>query len=793
LDHTTIDSEFLRPLVTGWLSKLEASSRSRAGWKEIADECMMFYSNSAKAMWDPQVSKKFWKGVKLPKFRVTINKAFEMVAIFGPNLFWEVPHRLVEPKRPLEIPPELFGITPEMMAQAGEIPQQQQAFNPQVALYQQLMAGQQQSEVQDKAIGFLMDRWLNYTPREQPGGGLSGHSMRGVIDSLIKGRGVAAVRPYTMPGSQRKLTGSFHVRPEYVYLDPDFDSVDECRWMAIKHVDVHTEVEKRFGLPANSLKNKSTLESSWHFGELATDDQSSAQRREGQTNDLVIWYEIYSKAGVGVVNTSMEPTIREHMDKTVGQYAYIAVCADVPYPLNMSAEVIRKGATDEQVKQAFAWPVPFWADDKWPIEFLDYYPDPQSAWPVAPMAPGLGELKLLNFLMSWFANRTWKSSRDFWAVAQPHIEHYKQYILGGEDQSIIPTPVGLKSPKEAIEILTQPEMRQDMTQLIGFVSDMFDKRVGLTPTIYGQNENSTQNRTAEETVSKNRAVQARPEYMQKQVVDWQSRLAQSEALVTRWFVKSQDVAAFLGPAGAYLWSQHIESTDVELVVRQFTYTVGASSIRRPNRERDIGNFQNVMALFSPALESVGQSTGNYEPFNSMMKKWAELHDANLDAMQIPSQQPTPEQQAAQEQAQDLEMQELIAKTRKLNAEAEATQVEAQMRPIELQAQQAQQQSQLQMEELRQRGEESRMQIELQAKQLDLSMKQLESQVKLQQDADSHDQELMQDQEFHEQELEHKQELAETDLEIKREQARIQAEAKRKASATVADPKSPGAS
>ena len=840
MDNYTIDSEFFRPLTNGWLSKLESAARSRKDWKDTADECMMFYANSAKAMWDPQISKKFWRGTKLPRFRVTINKAFEMVAIFGPNLFWDVPHRTVEGKRPMNLPPEFFMGDPQLQMMG-----------------QQLMQSQQSRELEDKIISFLMDRWLNYTPREQPGGGLSGHSQRAMLDALIKGRGATAIRPYKMPGSGRNLTGGFRVAPENIFLDPDFDSVDECRWMAIKHIDVHTDVEKRFQLPANSLKNKSTLESSFTFGELSTDDQSSAHRKNGQTNDLVIWYEIYSKSGVGCSHTTMDPTMREHLTETVGQYAYIAICGDVPYPLNMSAEKLRKGASDEEVKEAFSWPVPFYADDKWPVEFLDFYTNPESAWPVAPLAPGLGELKLLNFLMSWFTNRVWSSSRDFWAVAMPYIDHYKDYLNNGEDQSIIPTPVGLKSPKEAIEILTQPETRQDMTQLIGFVSDMFDRRVGLTATIYGQNENNTQNRTAEETSSKQRAVMARPEYMQKQVVDWQSRIAQSEAFLTRWFVTAQDVMPLLGEAGAALWSRYIESTDIELVARQFNYTIAASSIRRPNRDRDTANFQQVMGLFAPAMQSYAEGTGNYEPYNGMVSEWCTLHDANPESLLIPSTQPTPEEQAAQaqlqQQMQQIEMAVQQATAQKLGAEGQAimaevqleqqkVQTDMQVKQAEMQVKMQGEQAKMQLEQAKLQADMQMQQIELQAKaqteqmkmagdqqkmQADLQMKQQEMQmglsklqaeiqmkaeaaqqkmgldmkaaeqklqieqakagidmeadstkgnIEMMQDAASHEQEMIQDQEVHEQEMEQKEEAAKQALDTAKKTAAIAATA-----------------
>jgi len=109
MDAKTLDYEFLRPLVSAWTAKIERAKEGRSRWHEVASECLMFYSNSAQAMWDPEYSKKFWKNVKLPRFRITINKSFELVAIFAPNLMWETPHRSVNSKKALFLPPDVFG------------------------------------------------------------------------------------------------------------------------------------------------------------------------------------------------------------------------------------------------------------------------------------------------------------------------------------------------------------------------------------------------------------------------------------------------------------------------------------------------------------------------------------------------------------------------------------------------------------------------------------------------------------------------------------------------------------
>jgi hypothetical protein len=654
MDRASFETEFLGPLVSAWCAKIERSRESRSDWADTAEECMMFYSRSARAMWDPSFSKRFWKNVEMPRFRVTINKAFELVAVFGPNLMWEVPHRTVKSKKMLEIPQELL---------------QDEEMGP---ILQEGMQQQMAEKGRDKVVAHLMSAWLNYTPREQPDGGLAGHSERAKVDALLTGRGCLISRNYRMPGSERTLVGSFHVDPRDVFLDPDFKRLSECRWVAIKHVQPYHEVEKKFGLKRDSLKGKMSVESNWHYAERTTSPDAHERRQAGQSGDNIVWYEIWSKGGVGARCTSMDEKIKYHMEEVVGQHAYLAICPDVRWPLNMPAEKMRSGATDDEVRDAFQWPVPLWADDRWPIKFLDFYPDPDSAWPVAPLAPGLGELKLLNLLVSWLANRVWKSGRDFWSVAGPYVEHYRDYLESGSDMSIIPAPIGVEDISKAVSVLQQPESRQDIAKMIEFISGMFDKRVGLTAFAYGLNVDNTQNRTAEETVAKSRAISARPEFMMKQVVDWQAQVAQSEAFLTRWFVTADDVRPLVGDIGAMLWSQYIESTDVELVTRQFEYTVDAASIRRPNRDRDVANYQQVTGLWMPVIQQYGQQSGNYGPLNYLMKMWGEYHDCNMEeAMIPPPPEPDPEQEEMQKMGQQLELAKVQAEIEKLQADAQS--------------------------------------------------------------------------------------------------------------------------
>jgi len=737
-----IPTEFFRPLVSGWVGKLESADKSRARWREVADECGMFVNRSAAAMWDPQYQKKFWRGVEAPKFRITLNLAYEYVAVFGPNLFWECPHRQVTPKRPIPITPDIF----QGLAQAEWIGMIQQQFEQQQA----------QSYAQDRVVAFLMEDWLNYSAGET---NLEDGSELAVVDALIKGRGCLVSRPYTFPGSGRVMTKSAHLPPEELLIDPDFRSLENAQWIAIKHIEPHWKAERRFQLPEGSLKDKASLESTWAYGE-SQGAFMAGERAAGQTNDLVVWWEIWSKTGVGGRLTGMDESIKRHLQGVVGDYAYLAISPNVPYPLNCPASVLRQGASEDEVRQRFSWPIPVWTDNAWPIQVLDFYPntdisDPSAAWPIPPLSPALGEIKFLNFIIPWLTNRIWSSSRDFWAVAGAHYDELLKNLQEGGDQTVIPVPHGAEDVRKVVQMIQQPETRADVWRIVELVTDLFRRRTGLVDFAYGKNEGGTQNRTAEETIAKARAVGTRPEHMQKKVVQWQSKLAATEAFVTRLFVKGTDVEDRYGPVGRWLWETFIMSTNVELVVRQMQYSIAASSIRRPNRDRDIANLMQVFQHWMSLVQQYGTQTGDYTPANGMMELWGDLHDMDVDKIYIPPPQEDDEAKQMQQAQMQLEMQKLQADIEKSKMDLQGKMIDAEAKKIDAQVKQA-------------TGG-----IDIMGKQLDLEFDQARSTQDLQRDRVQHILDLLQNQQQFEQKLGQQERLGQ----LKIQQARVAAKAK----------------
>ena len=713
----------------------------RNGKPLISGNCVMFYGKSAAAMWDPLYAKKFWRGVKAPRFRININKAFEYVAVFGPNLLWDVPHRTATSKKLLEIPPELF-------------PDQQ--------LYQFIQQQAAQESASDKIVGHMMQQWLNYTPREMPGDGLSGHNELAVLDAMLKGAGCLIPGPYTMPGSDLQLTGCFHCPPEDLIYDPDFKTSQQCKWVARKHIQPHWQVERKFKLPKGALKGKASLESGWHYAEaMSQEGQATGERKSGKTNDLVVWYEIWSKCGVGSRMTGMPDMLKNQLEETVGDYAYLAICPDCPYPLNCPSDKIRSGASCEEVRSHFEWPIPLWTDDRWPVERLIFYQDTDSPYGLPPLAPALGELKAINAIVSWLVNRTWQSSRQMWAVMSQYHDELKKQLEDGDDMSVFGIPIGGdQDVKKMIQLVEGKDINKDPWEVLELLNSLFDKRMGMTPFVYGQNEGGTQDRTAETTNARKQAVGVRPEHMQKKVVEWQSRVASVEALIAWMFVKSKDVAPLMGRTGASLWAQYIENADHELIMRQMRYEVAAASIRRPNKDRDIDNFSEFGTRFLPMVQKYGELSGDYEPANGYMRKFAELHDMELDGLMFPQKDPNDPNAQLDQQMKQAEVQKLQAEAMKLQGEAQANpmvelQMEAQFKQQELQMEQEAEVQRLQMEM-------QKLQAELEAKRVELELKIQEKQIDMQFK-----------QQEHQQDLQLQQEKGQVDLAVTKEQGALQ--------------------
>lgn len=641
-------TDVLAPLVQSWLGKIRLAQEAKKPFNDVGSQCMEFFSGSLGFMWQPEYLQKFVGGPLItPRFKVTIAKAFELVALYGPNLYWQNPARIVKPRKAIGIQPELFGALGDPQA---------------VGLFQMAQQFQMQRSAINNVVSSLLDAWLNYTPNEQPGGGLATHASQGITEALTKGRACLWPKPYSMPGSNRVITGCFYDSVDNLLIDPDATSIHDARWIAQTVVAPIWEVERQFQLAPGSLQGYGSYESASRQGEGSNwDPMTQIDRRVGKTFDLMTYHKIYSKGGVGgrlCGNAQVGPSLTQAFDQVVGDYAYVCVSPNVPFLLNAPTQ--RVGAAfDSDVERMFRWPIPFWLDDKWPVTLLDFYTKPNNPWPIAPMAPGLGELTFINVMISMLMNRVWHTTRLIALGKKSLPPDFENLLKGGGDFVYGKVEMSDDIAKD-LAFPQLPPIDLNAWKMVDEAMELFDKRTGLSELLYSMNPGGVASRSAEDAATKKQYASIRPEYMSNQVASWMTEAADMEKFCARWFVGPQDLAGYFGPVEQYLWQRYIHGESPEMVVREFRATVAANSTRKPDKYRDVENVNQMLQYFGPIAQGYFQMTGDPGPVNGIIQTWGEAVDQDVQRILMqPPPPPSPDptaQMAAELQAQQMRQQ-----------------------------------------------------------------------------------------------------------------------------------------
>lgn len=621
--------------MSSWKAAIEASRKTRAPWLQTAQVCREFYSGSVGFMWSKDFSARF-PNQKMPesKFQITIAKAFELVSIVGPTLMWDYPGRVVTNYDKLDIPPE-FWDDPAM----GQMWEMEAA----------------KENARSITRNNLMQHYLNYSQREQPGGGLVADSHMAIVDALVTGRGVVRVEPYEPEGNTGTLTQGRYVQVDRLYIDPDCRRANwtDARWIAIEHCDPHWDLERRFGWPEGSLKQHSTKTTKQTASATSQQQVNPPTSVAQSSQDMVVWYEIFSKMGVGTrFRDCKMPQWHSAFESSVGDFAYICMVPAMNEPLNARGDAVERADTTE-VKNMFEWPVRYYMDGRWPVAPLDFWIQPDTPYPLAPLAMGLGELIFLNIFISSLADRVFQDSLVKAAVSSEMVEDAVAKLLSYKHEVLELNPVGQQNINEMVTYLQRPGVNFDAFRMVEYVSAMFDKRVGLTELLYGLNPGGKVSRTAADAQQKGEATNTRPEFMARQVQRWQTEIANMERIAAAEYVSGKTLIPAIGKMGAQLWDQLITAEDPVVYMREMRCQIEANSIKKPNQEKTVANMQQVASYTLPVLQWYAQTTGNTEPLNNFWETMGDALNQDTEGWQMP---PIPQQGPPPEQVEAMELQ-----------------------------------------------------------------------------------------------------------------------------------------
>jgi len=538
---------------------------------------------------------------------MTVNLVAELVQLFGPVLYHRNPIRQVNPRKPPVIPIEAFGNPEDPMVQQQ---------------YLMLMQQVQPFAGRDLGRAKLLEWYLNYTPNALD---LKSESRRSIDECLIKGLGVLWTELYQPLGGNFRTVGSFYDSVDNLLIDPDGESIQEAKWVARYRVHPVWQVADMFGYKPGELQGN--MESYGQQAIIQTDPDGDYRRRQGLSNDLIGYWEIYSKMGLGARLSGASKDVpqfasalRAELDR-YGDYCYLVVADSQPDRfLNIPPDLATTPGADSAIMQQIQWATPFWADGQWPFSYLAFHEVPREVYPMSHIKPALGELKFINWTYSFLATKLKTASRDLIVVQKSVGEEIKNAIIRGQDYELIETEKAHGTISEVVQFLQHPPFQGDIYKVIQAVEENFRKRTGLTELMYGQTAH--QYRSATEAESKQDQLHIRPDDMANKVEDWMGEVARKEAFAARWHLQGQDVAPVMGPIGAQLWQALVMPADPGEILHQLEYRIEAGSAKKPNKARDAANAQQALQTLMPVFQQYAGATGDVGPINALIADWA---------------------------------------------------------------------------------------------------------------------------------------------------------------------------
>jgi hypothetical protein len=572
-----------------------------------------------------------------------VNKVFEAVKLFGSVIYHRNPFRQVTPSTVPIVPPEALGIN---MA------------DPNMAMqYEQMVQVTSMKAGIRDVVADLLQRVLNYTPREYD---LKTHSRRVVDEGLITGCGVWWTELMTMPNG-RQFIGSFADSIDNFLMDPDATEIEDILWCAKRCVHPIHEVAQKYNLDEAALKgniDKQGAQNARSQEQVVFGDYDGTGRRTsgptGKTNDLCVYWKIWSKTGVGDRLKDAPKDLRGVFDG-LGENAYIVVAEGVDYPLNIQPSMLGEEVNEQGVPNslftAVQWPIPFWADgaNGWPFTTFSPHRKPGYIWPISHIKPAVPELRFLCWAYSFMAQRVATSCETLLGVSKAADQDIKDQILSQSEAGFKIVEVSEmlgRSVNDIISVFQLPNVTGEIWQVIDAVTQLADKRLGMTELVYGMTDK--QIRSATEASVKSDQISIRPDDMAEVLENSMTLLSRKEAIATRWLLKAEDLEPILGPLGAAAWEQHVQQMNPYEIAREYDYTVEAGSAKKKNKSARIEQMNNAMQVLGPVLQGL-IGAGIVEPFNALIADWADSMDLEASAYMIP---PPPQPDPMMEQPQE---------------------------------------------------------------------------------------------------------------------------------------------
>lgn len=640
----------LSPLVNRWKGALRAAKKERKDkFDNVADEARNFFAGPDNYMWvdmakqaAQQHDQGFLAGTSLlPQFKISVNRMFDAVAMFGPSLYHQNPTIAVTARSPLSVSIDTFYAHDQQATQLLRMIPDMQAgviadnylLDAAIELRQQYEMAVMEHEFQQVISNDhanILERLSNYYQNE---GHKQDEARLAITEAIITGLGLLEPVVETPPGGGPRVPSCRFVSNRDFLVDPDASYWRDVTWIAIRRTAPRNIVERRFGLPDGYLKGMFASNTAINAGQIDRSKMDDEGKVKGVCHDIVEYYDVFSKNGAGQ-RLKIGDTDRQLQGLDgLGDFVYLAICPKCAYPLNLpdSVPILDEltGQTSEEALSRTAWPAPFWddwmTDGGWPICRLTFYQNPGEVWPLSMCKPVLPEMKFVNWCMSFLADGVAAGSKIYVAYVKRAAENLRQQIAEGHGPF---TPIEVEeitgqSIDDLVSFLQAPPFNYQIFEMLERVNERIDKGLGLTELMYGLT--GKQMRSAAEASYRQNNINIRPDDMASRVEDWLSITATREIQLIRWLGTYEDVAPIVGPLAAQAFVTQILTQDVSQITREFRFRVEAGTARKPNKDTRIAQLNEIAQYLLPtAMEAMRMGVG--KPFNAFMEDYARALD-----------------------------------------------------------------------------------------------------------------------------------------------------------------------
>lgn len=672
--------------VESWSKALKSSWDFKEDeFQKDADDCWNFYAGNRKSHWDRDSATGARgymndSGVASPSYGFVNLTIAEGVQLFAPTVYNTNPTVNVIPKQFLQLEPQEMGFQFDPNS----------PFDPQRMKYEEMVGRHSSESAMKAAAGKVMEEIINYFMRETRA---YRHNRLSVDDAFVNGLGCSYCALDWMPhDEEHPLVGNFFDSSRNFLQDRDAEQDDQVFWQAQMCCEPIWDIAEKYGCDEDDLRRYCDAESSTsHAFRSAIGDEWLKQR--GQTKDLLVYWKIWSKMGMG---DKFRENVGSRWDGTgkalrrFGKYCYLVIAPSVPYPLNLPDKVWDKGLDSDEVFDAVQWPIPFYEDGMFPCSKLQYVTMPGKLWPKSHFFKGLPHMKADNWIMSFLMAKVQASCGTIIVFPAGLDEKAKSALLSGRDNISVELPeemykrmYGKGKAGSPFQFIQADQFHQDLYRVRAENKLDMEKTLGLPDILYGVAR--TQSRSAEDVRSRNENAGGRVGDFRTLTDEWSCELVKKMAIAISTLMDPDDVYPIVGPMGTYIFERVIKRMSVQQICREYIWDIVPGSTVRRSKQVEL---EDSMEMLQAGGAVWGQLAlgGMPQPLNAILRDIASARGIPKEKWQEYMVPPPP---PPEEQPPDPKLLQIQAKAevdqQKALLDAQKAQVDQQLKVEEHQA------------------------------------------------------------------------------------------------------------